>query len=321
MIQHSKTILVLLIFIFLSSESNAQILTMPLDSNTNDISGYNNHGIIQGTLTHANDRFGNPYSAYHFPGTATDFIYIPTNISSYDFNIQQSDSVSVSLWAQPEHNGRQQYLFAKRELSWQPVHASDWDIEMGLQQAIISTNFGASYQADYNDYYSVNPVNWYHLVLTYANGLSQLYVNDTLRYTNSTSSIDSVASTILIGKDYQGEIDDINVYHRFLTATEVDQLFRFGSLNNGITNLPSKNSVLIYPNPTADNIKINLGESSMYKLLLYRMNGELILEKQISGSNYDLNLETVDAGIFTLQVISESKIETVKIIKSSSVNR
>ena len=313
----SKTTTVLSLLIMMWSASNAQILTMPLDSNTNDISGYNNHGLIQGVLTHADDRFGNPYSSYHFPGTATDYIYIPTNVFSFDFNIQQSDSVSVSLWAQPEHNGRQQYIFAKRDLNWQPIHASDWDIEMGLQQAIISTSFGANYQADYNDYYSVNPVNWYHLVLTYANGLSQLYVNDTLRYTNSLSMIDSVASTILIGKDYQGEIDDINVYHRFLTAAEVDQLFLFGSLNNSVGSVPAKVRAIVYPNPASDNVKIELGIVDEYQLRLYDMNGRLIFAKHVWGDEYNLNLENFDFGIYTLQLISEKENKTLKLIKAS----
>lgn len=293
----------------------SQILSMPLNNNTNDVSGHNNHGFIQGTLSNANDRFGNPNSAYHFPGTSSDYIYIPTNISSFDFNITQVDSISISLWAQPENNNSQQYIFAKREAFWTASQTSDFDIQMSNPLAKISSQFGPSYNANFNDYTASNPQLWYHVVLTYVNGLSKLYVNDTLRGSAASSPIDSTASTVIIGKNYKGEIDDINVYHKGLSATEVDQLFKLGS-TTGITKLTNTDkNVVIYPNPTSDYIKINNETNNEVEIVVYDLIGKIILIEKTFEKNKQIDLREYKNGIYFVKLSNSVTTTTYKIVK------
>jgi hypothetical protein len=304
---------VLITISFFTVKANAQILTMPLDGNVNDISGHNNNGVIHGNIIPANNRLGTPNTAYHFPGTQNDFIYLAPSWANYDFNITQSDSFSVSLWMQPENNSLNQYAFAKRDTLWSTSQVSDYDITMA--QGIIGSRFNLGYTADYNDYISTNPQKWYNVVVTYSNGLSKLYVNDTLRGSNASSPIDSIATTIIIGQYFKGEIDDINFFKKALTATEVDNLYRIGSVTGVKTPIELASEIFIYPNPSNDFVNIKNSSNKKIRIELLDINGKT---KFIEKTDKDLNLslEGYPNGDYTIRVIdTQNKLSSYKFIK------
>jgi hypothetical protein len=293
-------------------DAKSQIMSLPLDGNTNDISGHNNNGIIHGNVTPANNRLGQPNTCYHFPGTQNDFIYIAPSWTNYDFNITQTDSFSVSLWMQPENNNLNQYAFAKRDTLWSTSQASDFDIT--INQAVISSRFNINYTADYNDYNSAMPQNWYNVVITYSNGLSKLYVNDTLRGSNPSSPIDSIAPIVLIGQYFKGEIDDINFFHKALTAIEVDNLYRTGS-TTGIKDLNNLNGTYtIYPNPSNDFISIKSLSSNAFQIELIDVlgNSKALGNKSSTETSFDLTGNP--KGMYFLKITNEKKSETFRII-------
>ena len=78
----------------------------------------------------------------------------------------------------------------------------------------------------------------------------------------------------------------------------------------------------LYPNPFNNelNISVNLSSDSNVSISLFDIRGReikrIIKEKELSGAHtYRITTESVPDGIYLLKIISNSKIQTQKIIK------
>ena len=78
----------------------------------------------------------------------------------------------------------------------------------------------------------------------------------------------------------------------------------------------------LYPNPFNNelNISVNLSSDSNVSISLFDIRGReikrIIKEKELSGAHtYRFTTESVPDGIYLLKIISNSKIQTQKIIK------
>jgi hypothetical protein len=90
--------LIISLFLFLNVNlSYAQcnpVLNLSFSGNPLDSSGNNNNAIASGTPTLANDRFGNPNSAYEFGGVGdVDFFTVANNPT-----LQFTNQLSISYW-------------------------------------------------------------------------------------------------------------------------------------------------------------------------------------------------------------------------------
>lgn len=79
-------------------------------------------------------------------------------------------------------------------------------------------------------------------------------------------------------------------------------------------------SVLLYPNPTADNIVLNIRDYSSEELSygLYDHLGKLIFQRPISAVQTQISLNFLPAATYFIHVINEEKksIQSFKIIKN-----
>ncbi len=292
----------------------AQEISLPFTGNTIDSSGHNHDAIIIGNVTPANDRFGVANRAYHFPGSAHDFMYVHEDMFTPEFAIQQPDSFSVSVWMQPENSGYQGYIFSRRDTNWVngTAHRSDYDLTIG--QAMISSCLGVNSQGNINDYFSATPLLWYHLVLTYSNSTAQLYVNDTLRDDNTSALIDSVGTGLVIGQYFKGEIDDINFYNRVLSASDVHSLFRMGTAT-GVGETTMENALLVFPNPATDRVTVTGSRNGVIEVRLLDASGRLLSDEKVMAS-CSLDLSTYNNGIYLLQVIEGDTFTMRKLVVS-----
>lgn len=97
-------------------------------------------------------------------------------------------------------------------------------------------NSGTSYTADSS--VAVNDGKWHHLVATYDGTTMRIYVDgvQTGSSTDFSGNLPSVAGDLHIGADYEstpgnffnGSLDDVRVYDRVLSATEIKQLYNMG---------------------------------------------------------------------------------------------
>ncbi len=208
----------------------------PFNGNANDESGNGNNGVVNGaTLT--SDRFGNVNSAYSFDGV-DDFIEISNN--QYLTNV---DEFSISIWYKIEQ--------------WQQVQGSLWfatiekpsTYSMELRRLALDSALvlGASVV--------INESSWNILSIVYSNNLLSVYSNGVFMNSSYISLTPSIAP-LLIGKDpgglteyTDGKLDDLMIYNRALSPSEIQQLYtsqsfawNISATTNSITVTPTTNT-------------------------------------------------------------------------------
>ena len=195
----------------------------PFNGNANDESGNGNDGTVNGAVLTAN-RTGTANAAYTFDGTSS---YI-----SLSGNTSVVDDVSLSFWMRPP-NTNDGYLL-DRDIC---TTANDWAIYWADNGEI-----GLRYGMNGNDYFiqgvSASVGAWHHAVAVRDVTASELrlYLDGQLAGSISfpAGSFSNTALPVLVGEsncnsgsnpNFLGDIDDIGIWNRVLTAQEVHNLF------------------------------------------------------------------------------------------------
>jgi photosystem II stability/assembly factor-like uncharacterized protein len=197
----------------------------PFSGSAVDGSGNGNHGVVNGaTLTV--DRFGNPQSAYHFDGV-TQYIRVPN--SSGLQNVAQK---TVSFWMNFEPGGGTQNprVISKGYSGGFEIGTSGTDTSRYMNFTQPGLNFVSKRK--------VPAGSWHHCVWTY-NGFSSSVYLDNARDTTGVFTPTSVTTDLFIGRastlnavdNFKGSIDDIRVYNRAVSPSEVSTLFGEGGWN------------------------------------------------------------------------------------------
>ena len=201
------------------------LLYLPFNGNANDESGNEYHGQVGGPTLIAN-RFGKLDAAFDFDGL-NDSIGIAS--------IPSQGSFSVSVWAY----NREPYVNKKGIIDkyeeWRIVGEDasanePWLEFPGIESAIFFTSFNRVGTG-----YITSTINeWHHIVFTYDDITQQLFlfVDNNLVSTADISQRNFNDNRILIGAKgeinntwFDGIIDDIRIYNRAITSTEVEILF------------------------------------------------------------------------------------------------
>jgi Concanavalin A-like lectin/glucanases superfamily len=207
----------------------------PFNGNANDESGNQKNGVVYGaTLT--KDRFGASNSAYSFNGVPG------TKIQTNYPGVLGSNSRTISLWVrrlQQAFNGS--YL-----LTWgtQASGASFGLFMAGRDktQFFGVDNGGSSIQSIFNSLWDGN---WHHYVVVYDNSIGKSIINvktyiDGVYYPitenwnpqniNTTQGINMVigeySSAQSDWRTTNGEIDDVGVWNRVLSSSEIQYIFQ-----------------------------------------------------------------------------------------------
>jgi hypothetical protein len=240
-------IALLSIFTFLTSSTlNAQVPSYvptnglvgwwPFNGNANDESGNGNNGTVNGaTLTQ--DRIGTNSSAYNFDGG--DWIQI--NYSpNFEFG---AGSFTLSSWSKKDGGNNFQHIITRILVNQFP------DVEYGfylryqntdLSMTTSSNQFGGNGGLTTAGLPGLN--NWNHIVAVFNSDLEQLsiYMNGTLILSGPSSSNPQAypsIGNIYVGAEHPtanlpsgpqfmlGQIDDIAIWNRALTPTEIQALY------------------------------------------------------------------------------------------------
>ena len=201
----------------------------PFCGNANDASGNGHNGTVNGaTLT--TDRFGNANSAYSFDGND----WIEANVPNLPIgNSQRSISIWTNLFSYSNvggsafHYGSISYNNRFCLLYW-PNHP-----------AVIGEGNDACYNCSGTNTYS-NAItqlnNWNHVVITFNGNSVFVYINGLLSY-EASKNYNTLLSNLKIGKAvdshwsgeyFIGKLDDIAIWNRALTTSEIQQLYNQG---------------------------------------------------------------------------------------------
>jgi hypothetical protein len=219
--------------------TNGLVAYYPFNGNANDESGNGNNGTVNGA-TLASDRNGNGNSAYSFNGI-NNLIRIPHQTS-----LNLVGDFSASIWYKVvsfPSNDNGHTLIAKRDDNGVCCSSNvPWDFSITYQVSQAPAHYklpfcafaknGSYVFSEADNTVSLN--DWQNINYTYSNDTLKIYLNNVLISSKFFSSLNRGFnnSDILIGSVNReigaewmnGSLDDIRIYNRALSASEVAYL-------------------------------------------------------------------------------------------------
>jgi len=200
------------------------VACFPFSGNANDQSGNHHNGIVSGaTLT--SDRFGNPNSAYHFNGTSDHIA-----VNHFD-SLSSTNELSISCWAAADaQTSNSLFMLSPDSTQDRLVGSAEYNGNIYFDYGNIFTNGRSTTTQTYSTSW-----NHYVYIVSQSKNIKQVYVNGVL-VINSTygASLMKRNRTLYIGAGtdansgnirFHGSIDDMRIFDRAVTATEVDSMY------------------------------------------------------------------------------------------------
>jgi gliding motility-associated-like protein len=242
-----------------SGLNNGLVAWYPFCGNANDGSSIGNNGTVYGaTLT--TDRNGNPNSAYEFNGSS----YIEAqNNAALNF----TSSHTYSVWVRITGSNTWQHFITRNDGASHPL----------LQQFYLRRGSGGSIELQNspngNIVHTTNTLNstnpqWHHIAAVVdVNALkSYLYLDGVmvdssslstpLNYNNNNGKlwigVENPIVSLPSGPQYlQGKLDDIGIWNRALTQSEITQLYSGANISSTLWSTGEATDT-IWINPTTD---------------------------------------------------------------------
>jgi hypothetical protein len=200
----------------------------PFKGNANDASGNGNNGIVNGAVL-TTDRFGNPNSAYGFNGVNQwiSFAAPPlTNVVNWTFSAwvkpanYTKERIAVQIGFDNEATGNGYGFGFASSSTWTGIFSGVGGGFISSGRAITDTN------------------EWYQVVMLRDSTTTSFYINGTQTPSNYTIA-PKTPTDFTIGSQtgvrfFSGLIDDVRVYNRALSSSEVAQLY---SIESGLLNI------------------------------------------------------------------------------------
>ncbi|MCR9170995.1 MAG: T9SS type A sorting domain-containing protein [bacterium] len=274
------------------------------NSNTADFSG-NNYHVALNTASPSTDRFGNTNCAFYFDGSE----YMEVNQSS----AFGTPNVSVCVWFKSTDNQH------ARIIALPYLESSSWSIlyhhpsiaanSIGFTNTTSTPTQFSSYTAEGN--VQVNDGQW-HFMVGMRDASTQtlsLYIDCDLVYTAQYQGSPYAPDQNLAigrfnqasGRYFTGDIDDIRIYNRTLSESEInmlcaeeDPLADVEIISDDFTP-----QVSLYPNPAVETVNI-VSDSPLAQVNIYNNAGELILQDAAEGQKVDIS--GLSNGVYSVMI-------------------
>lgn len=213
----------------------------PFDDNAQDESVYANHGSLKNGVQFVSDRNNQAKSAAYFDGSEAHIV-IP-HAGRIDFG--PNDDFTISLWVkcgeQNDKNYQDNYILSKQ----QQVGVYPYTVRV-LNSTVMPANgisgqwVGGRWDGTNNSGATLDKIDdneFHHLVFAKAGNQLYFYTDGQLlksaedKTTNETRN----NASLVVGKQladtsttlaFTGAVDDLRIYNRALTETEIQQLFK-----------------------------------------------------------------------------------------------
>lgn len=302
----------------------------PFNGNAIDESGNGNDGVVNGALL-TNDRFGNQNSAYLFDG-------ISNFIETTNFNLP--DSGTISVWVNPylRAGGNNSFTYSAALVDKNNDSQNNNSFALYYNDSIGTGLYSqVGWSGDANSIILPSPAQsmslfeWQQCVFTFDQGVGKLYWNGNLIFTQSSLNPTGQSDqAVLFGKSpwasdgglFNGKLDDIGIWNRALSSSEISELYNGNIcyqfitvtdtllINMGITNLQPltyNNTIKIYPNPSNDHITINYGDFnslSGYQIVIENSIGQQMFQSSINQQTSYVDLSTwTGNGLYFVHII------------------
>lgn len=209
------------------------------DQSLLDASGNNNTVKLVGSPTFTTDRTGKANAAILLNGS-TDYFYMPDNATL------NPSALSVSIWIKPSSVSRNMQIYNKSRFS-----DGTAELYSSLIRQSTTDPGGLVINTDIKQNSNCQPGNgwqtfsfpgrpdlskWHHVVMTYSGTSARMYFDNALLYSKDDlpkNTLDTCPGGDLkfgaqwrdLPNYFQGALDDIRIYKRALTASDVQALF------------------------------------------------------------------------------------------------
>jgi len=235
----------------------------PFCGNANDESGNGNNGTVNGaTLT--TDRFGNANSAYSFDGNNHYINILPSNTNLFPVG---NSIRTVAFWTKFVMGGHSFYWGEDNS-----QYGGAFDLQIDSTGLIFDGNFNNG-----NLIYSLLPNFWYQICIVYEGSniikcyLNGNYIGNIIIWQNlSTQSIGHycIGTKFDTFNNFQhpfdGVLDDMIIYNRALSVSEIQQLYSLGNTNSQTYHWSTNDttqSITVTP-PLTTNYIVNISNGS-----------------------------------------------------------
>jgi hypothetical protein len=334
-----------LFLIPLSAQDSSLVGFWTFDDSTGvDSSIYANNGAL----------WSNPIFFEGMKGSAIYLDGLGDGITIWDSNSLDTDSsMTISLWVMPDSvtpNG------AKVMSKWYSApEEGDWLLSLSSQDSCngscVSWYFGFANYSVYgnpNGWFSIGPPDldyyltlgeWNFITVTFDTGLVNLYYNGNLIKTDTsiikyTSLNEYGTDDIYVGQlwnlgyNFKGGLDEIRIYNRALSTSEVNDLYnQVTSVENDVNNLPEEFTLLQnYPNPFNPNTKIkySIPKSSNVVIKVFDVLGNevaTLVDEYKPAGIYEVefsvgqeSIPVITSGVYFYQLKVGSFIQTKKML-------
>lgn len=197
----------------------------PFNGNANDESGNYNNGMSIGAIL-TPDRFNIPNKAYSFNGINS---YINVTHTS---SIQPTGGLTLSSWFNLNSLNRTSSILGKgyeSNIGWYSLRYDSASQKIDFQINFTGYVGGPHYTV--STFSFIQPYMWYHVTATYDGSNMKIYLNG---YPENTSFIPGTLGSnygdLKIGKcaegyNLNGALDDIRIYNRALSNSEIQLLY------------------------------------------------------------------------------------------------
>lgn len=216
--------------LFLQLPTNGLVAHYNFNGNTNDNSGNGNNGSVVGTSNYSGtDRKNNVNSSFTFDGNT--YISIP-DANSLDMG---TNELSISMWVKINIPNSVGYRLIDKATPNSPNSGYSFDSYSGTQgTGMRLTAIGSNVTLPYPSFsYTLNT--WHHLVVSFKAGESRFYLDGAYvggSYHNGTNTIKNMSLPLIIGASnnsysfkYKGQMDDIRLFNREITESEIVALY------------------------------------------------------------------------------------------------
>ncbi len=308
--------------------TNGLVGWWPFNGNANDESGNSNNGSLGSGIVATSDRYSNINAAYYFSGAGNISLTSSPTTGNQDFTITgwvKTNNTSVrkgiACWGQD----------------------TPWSSTYFFITNNGYLNFGFAYNGGPQSSTFISDNVWHFVGVTCTSGLIQLYLdgnptasalqmNPNINGTNKAigANIDNSGSN-----NFVGALDDIGIWNRALTPSEITGLYNGNVcfqtitvtdtllINTNITGfnpVTYQNTIKIWPNPTNDHITIdngNLANLTGHQIKISNALGQQVFQSAITQQQFYVNMSTWGGnGIYFVNLINAQgvTIETRKIV-------
>ncbi|MFA7082621.1 MAG: T9SS type A sorting domain-containing protein [Bacteroidales bacterium] len=124
----------------------------------------------------------------------------------------------------------------------------------------------------------------------------------------------SFGSQMTFGNITIGESEQSQVFMAKYSDSSFNQPYTVVGLNNIET---KDNNILVYPNPTKDDVYITTKGEQINSYSLYNINGQLLLNNEkVKNKSEKISLSTFPKGVYILKVVTDKSVYPRKVIKN-----